>query len=79
MSGIGRVEALQTARKLLRGFSGAPDARQHAHKLYSELVRAEGWSKAEQARIIALGAWLQTRPDLQLLKSQCAAVLAKFE
>lgn len=78
MSGIGHGEALQTARKLLRGFSGAPDVRQHAHKLYSELVRAEGWSKAEQDRILALGAWLQTRPDLSLLKPQCIAVLAKL-
>lgn len=69
---------MQTARKLLRGFSGAPDVRQHAHKLYSELVHAEGWSTSEQARIIALGAWLQTRPDLQLLKSHCAGVLSKF-
>lgn len=78
MSGIGRSEALATARKLLRGFSGAPDARQPAHKLYWELLHAEGWSKAEQARIIELGAWLQTRPDLSLLKPQCAAALAKL-
>jgi hypothetical protein len=78
LSEIGRSEALAAARKLLRGFSAAPDARQHAHKLHSELARAHGWSPAEEARILALGAWLQTRPDLTLLKSQCSAILAKL-
>jgi hypothetical protein len=75
---IRRVEALQVARKMLRGFSAAPDPRQHAHRLYSELVHAEGWSAGEEAAIVALGAWLSERPNQELLKPHCAALLAKL-
>lgn len=75
---IGRGEALQVARKMLRGFSGAPDPRQHAYRLYSELVHAEGWSAGEEAAIVALGAWLNERPSQDLLKPRCAALLAKL-
>lgn len=71
-------EALFAARKLLRGFSGAPDPRKHAQRLYSELTRATGWTPAEEAEIIALGLWLQRRPAPQLLKAHCAAMLAKL-
>jgi hypothetical protein len=79
MPDMNRDEALHTARKLLRGFSGAPDPRQHAHRLYTTLVHADGWSGTEQAAIVELGAWLQTRPVHALLKSRCSAVLAQFQ
>jgi hypothetical protein len=75
---ISRGEALQVARKMLRAFSGAPDPRQHAHRLYSELARAEGWSAGEEAAIVALGDWLNKRPNEDLLKPRCAAILAKL-
>lgn len=71
-------EALLAARKLLRGFSGAPDPRKHAHRLYSELTRAAGWTAAEEAEIIALGRWLQGRPGQEVLRAHCATVLAKL-
>ena len=78
MVAVRRGEALQVVRKMLRGFSGAPDPRQHAHRLYSELVHAEGWSAGEEAAIVALGAWLTERPNHDLLKPRCAALLAKL-
>lgn len=78
MAAISRGEALQVARKMLRGFASAPDPRQHAHRLYSELIHADGWSTREEAAIVALGAWLNGRPNHELLKPHCAALLARL-
>jgi hypothetical protein len=71
----GRGEALSAARKMLRGFAGAPDARRHAQTLYSEVARADGWSKTEQDQIIAMGIWLQSRPGLGELKVRCEQLI----
>lgn len=76
---ISRGEALANARKLLRGFAGAPDPRRHAQKLFSELAHADGWSGAEQPIILGFGAWLQTRPNIAELKPRCEQVLAKLK
>jgi len=46
--------------------------------IYSELAGAEGWSKAEQTEINALGAWLQGLPSVGGLKPRCAALVAKL-
>ena len=74
----GRTEALTAARKLVRGFAAAPDPRQHAHRVFSELAHAEGWRAEEQALITELGAWLQGRPNLGELKTRCEATLARL-
>jgi hypothetical protein len=74
-----RSGALNVARKLLRGFAGAPDARRHAQTLYSELAHADGWSPMEEKAILALGAWLQTRPGLGELKAGCEKTLAQLQ
>ena len=73
-----RGEAMSAAKKMLRGFAGAPDARRHAQTLYSEIARADGWSKAEQDLIVAMGAWLQSRPSLGELKPRCEQLLARL-
>jgi hypothetical protein len=73
-----RGEAIAAARRLLRGFAGAPDQRRHAQLLYSELSHAEGWSKKEQDLITGLGLWLQERPILAELKPRCEQVLTKL-
>ena len=78
LGAISRAEALQVARKMLRGFAGAPDPRLHAHRLYSELVHADGWSAREEAAIVGLGVWLNERPNHELLKPHCAALLARL-
>jgi len=78
VSALTRDEALYSARKMLRGFAGAPDARQHAKRVYSELVHASGWSPTEEADILALGAWLQTRPSEGALKTRCAELLTRL-
>jgi hypothetical protein len=74
----GRNEALAAARKLVRGFAGAPDPRKHAHRIFSELSHAEGWTAQEQALVAELGAWLQDRPNLGELKARCEATLARL-
>ncbi|HEX7947499.1 MAG TPA: hypothetical protein VF495_22735 [Phenylobacterium sp.] len=78
MVATSREEALFAARKLLRGFSGAPDPRKHARRLFGELTRAAGWTPAEEAEIIALGIWLQRRPAQEMLKAHCAIVLERL-
>jgi hypothetical protein len=79
MPDMNRDEALRTARKMLRGFSGAPDPRKHANRLFTTLVHAHGWSETEGAAIIELGDWLQTRPDHASLRTRCSFVLAQFQ
>ena len=71
--------ALAAARRLLRTFSSAPDPRRQARMIYSELAGAEGWAKAEQKEVDALGAWLQGLPSIADLKPRCADVLTKLD
>ena len=71
-----RGEAVAAGRRLLRGFSGAPDPRRHAQTLYAELSRAEGWSEKELDLINGLGVWLKTRPGVAELKPRCEQVMA---
>lgn len=73
-----RGAALQACRRLLRGFAGAPDPRRHAQTLYAELTHAEGWSAKEEQLILALGAWLQDRPELAELRAGCETCLARL-
>jgi hypothetical protein len=70
--------ALTAARRLLRTFASAPDPRRQARVIYSELAGAEGWTKAEQKEVDALGAWLQGLPSIGDLKPRCADVLTKL-
>lgn len=73
-----RSEGLATARRLLRGYAGAPDPRRQIQQLYGALVHAEGWSGAQEALILAFGAWLQEHPPLGELKPRTEALLAKL-
>lgn len=73
-----RQEAITKARRLVRGFAGAPDPRRHAQQVYSALVHAEGWAAAHEALILDLGAWLQGHPSLGELKPRCEALLGKL-
>lgn len=73
-----RVEGLSTARRLLRGYNGAPDPRRQVQQLYSALVHAGDWSPAHEALILAFGAWLQGHPSLGELKARAEALLNKL-
>ena len=75
---MNRAEALGAARRLIRGFAGTPDPRRHAQQLYGVLVHAEGWSKAEQDLIVALGTWLSERPNVGELKKRCDDTLQRL-
>lgn len=75
---MNRSEALGAARRLMRGFAGAPDPRRHAQQFYGVLVHAEGWSKLEQDLIVALGIWLAERPNVNELKKRCDETLQQL-
>ncbi|AAK24648.1 hypothetical protein CC_2682 [Caulobacter vibrioides CB15] len=75
---MNRAEALGAARRLMRGFAGAPDPRRHAQQFHSVLVHAEGWSKPQQDLIVALGIWLAERPHVNDLKRRCEETLARL-
>ena len=72
-----RVEALTTARRLLRGFSSAPDPRRQ--QIHGALVHGQDWAPQQEALILAFGAWLGERPSLGELKPRCEALLAKLD
>jgi len=73
-----RAEALVTARRLLRGYTSAPDPRRQVQQLYSALVHGEGWAKNHEAEILAFGTWLSGHPSLGELKPRCETLLAKL-
>jgi hypothetical protein len=75
---VSRGEALAAARKLLRTFGSAPEPRQRARAIHSELGHAEGLTPSERGEIEALGAWLLERPPISELKPRCERLLAKL-
>jgi hypothetical protein len=74
-----RQHALVVARKLMRTFAAAPDARRHAQAVMSELKRAEGWSPAGQKAIAATDVWLLTSPALAGLPGRLRDLLSVLE
>lgn len=75
---VDRVEALATARKLLRTFDSAPEPRRQARSIYGELSRSDGWSERQHDEIEAFGAWLLGRPPILELRPRCEQLLAKL-
>lgn len=71
-----RAEAIASAKRNYRTLASAPAPQSRAQAIYSELVRAEGWTRAEEVQIIAFGAWLSTRPPPSALKDRCKTLLA---
>jgi hypothetical protein len=70
-----RAEALTTARRLLRGFSSAPDPRRQVQQIHNALIHGEDWTPGQETLILAFGAWLRDRPGLGELKPRCDALL----
>ena len=75
----GRMEALATARKLVRTLDSAPNPQQQAQAAVAALLRAGGWSPATRRRIVELAHWLSKRPPPVALKGQCQAVLKTLD
>ncbi len=73
-----RAESLTTARKLLRTFESAPDARRRAQEFFQALSRCPALSPAEQIQIVALGQWLADKPSTAELKARCDEVMARL-
>ena len=71
-----RLQALQDARKLVRTFGSAPDARGRASAVLSELKRAEGWSDGQRREIAAVAEWLQAGPSVTTLEARLRALIA---
>jgi hypothetical protein len=74
-----RAEALVTARRLMRGFSSAPDPRRQIQQLHNALIHGQDWAPEQEALILAFGAWLRDRPSLGELKPRCDALLNALE
>lgn len=70
-----RDHALADARKLLRGFGAAPDARRRAQAVLSALRQADNWSAAGRRQIETADAWLRTGPSVTALEPQLRALL----
>lgn len=75
---INRTEGLSSARRLLRGYSSAPDQRRQIQQIHAALIHAEGWSPQQEALILAFGAWLHYHPSLAELKPRAEALLGQL-
>lgn len=75
---VTRTEGLSSARRLLRGYSSAPDQRRQVQKIHAALIHAEGWSPQQEALILAFGTWLHHHPSLGELKARAEALLGKL-
>jgi len=73
-----RQQSLVDARKLMRTFSSAPDARRRAQAVISELRHAEGWAPAAQQAIAAADTWLGTSPSLTALEPRLRDLLVRL-
>jgi hypothetical protein len=73
---VSRSEAFWAARKRLRTFGSAPDPKKQAREVYSELVRADGWTPRERDAIETFGAWLLDYPATSELRPRCEQLLA---
>lgn len=71
-----RDQALADARKLLRGFGAAPDARRRAPAVLSALRQADDWNAAGRGQIKAADTWLRGSPSVTALEPQLRALLA---
>lgn len=74
-----RRQALADARKLLRSFASAPDMRRRAAAVFSELRRAEDWSRAKAQAIADVDSWLRDTPSVVALEPRLRALLARLD
>jgi hypothetical protein len=64
---VTRTEGLNSARRLLRCDSSAPDQRRQIQQIHAALIHAEGWSPQQEALILAahgciiIPAWVNSR------------------
>lgn len=73
---VSRFEGMASSKKLYRTLESAPDPHRRAQAIYSELIRAEGWARKDEEKILAFGAWLGTRPPPSALKDRCRQLFA---
>jgi hypothetical protein len=71
-------QSLVDARKLVRTFASAPDARRRAQAVISELKRAEGWSVSARNAIAAADAWLAAGPPMSELEGRLRDLLTRL-
>lgn len=74
-----RMDVLAAARTMIRTVDSAPDPHGRARAIYADLARIDGWSKGQEAKIIAFGGWLATRPPPGQLKARCRALLMSLD
>lgn len=70
--------ALAEARKLLRSFGAAPDARHRAAAIVAVLKPASDWTEDARREIESAESWLKTFPSVTTLESRLKALLARL-
>ena len=73
-----RTQGVANARKLLRTFASAPDARRRAQEFHQALARISELTTAERADVAALADWLRQHPVVGQLKPGCEVLLARL-
>jgi len=73
-----RIEALITARRLIRTLESAPNPLQQARTAVTVLVRARGWRPEEEEAILQVAEWLAQRPPLVALRPRCQQLLQRL-
>lgn len=73
-----REQAIAFARKLLRTFASAPDARRRAQEVLSELRRCDDWSSLEFSELHATAEWLRSAPPTPALEIRLRQVVAQL-
>lgn len=69
------MEALTSARRMIRALDAAPNPLQQAQAAVGGLLRAKGWSPGQERTLRALAEWLAQRPPSTALKPRCQAAL----
>lgn len=74
-----RLTSLANAKAMVRTLTSAPDPHARARAIFADLARTDGWSKQDEATIVAFGDWLATRPPPSALKDRCKALLRSLD
>ena len=69
-----QVESLSAARRLLRTFPSAPDARRQARLIHRALAHG-AWPASRNDELEAFAAWLDGAPPIETLQARCAELV----
>jgi hypothetical protein len=73
-----KADLVKVARKLVRTFASAPEARRQARLIHATLLQGSPWPGSLQARLTGFGDWLESRPPVGELRLRCADLVSRF-